>query len=130
VAKVDLASIYRSYIDCLNRQDWSNLHMFVSHDAIHNGRRLGAAGYREMLERDFVMISDLRFEIELLVAAPPHVAARLWFDCTPKGEFLGLNVNGRRVSFAENVIYRFREGRIKQVWSVIDKAAIESQLGD
>jgi predicted ester cyclase len=42
--------------------------------------------------------------------------------------FLGLPVNGRKVSFAENVFYRFRENRIEEVWSVIDKAAIETQL--
>jgi predicted ester cyclase len=32
------------------------------------------------------------------------------------------------MSFTENVFYQFREGRIVQVWSVIDKAAIETQL--
>lgn len=43
--------------------------------------------------------------------------------------FLGLAVNGKRVSFTENVFYQFRDGKIAQVWSVIDKAAIEAQLG-
>ena len=56
------------------------------------------------------------------------VAARLRFDCTPAGAFLGLPVNGRRVSFAENVFYRFLRGKIVEVWSVIDKTAIEAQL--
>jgi predicted ester cyclase len=37
-------------------------------------------------------------------------------------------VNGRKVSFSENVFYEFRDERIWNVWSVIDKAAIESQL--
>jgi predicted ester cyclase len=37
-------------------------------------------------------------------------------------------VNGRKVSFTENVFYEFRNGKIVQVWSVIDKAAIEGQL--
>jgi SnoaL-like polyketide cyclase len=35
---------------------------------------------------------------------------------------------GRLVIFAENVFYQFRSGRIEEVWSVIDKAAIEAQL--
>jgi predicted ester cyclase len=30
--------------------------------------------------------------------------------------------------FCENVFYEFREGKIDNVWSVIDKAAIEAQL--
>jgi len=33
-----------------------------------------------------------------------------------------------RVSFTENVFYELNEGRIMNVWSVIDKAAVEAQL--
>ncbi|MDE3175937.1 MAG: ester cyclase, partial [Pseudomonadota bacterium] len=50
------------------------------------------------------------------------------FDCAPRAVFLGLPVNGRRVLFAENVFYRFNGDRIAEVWSVVDKAAIEAQL--
>jgi predicted ester cyclase len=32
------------------------------------------------------------------------------------------------VSFTENVFYEFRQGKIVQVWSVIDKATIEAQI--
>jgi len=123
-----LADLYRAYIACLNRQDWANLGEFVADDARHNGRPLGLAGYRAMLERDFEEIPDLEFNIEMLVCEPPHVASRLRFDCRPKGRFLGLAVNSRRVVFAENVFYRFRDGKVEEVWSIVNKAAIEAQL--
>ncbi len=45
-----------------------------------------------------------------------------------EGEFLGLSINGRTVSFAENVFYEFKGAKIRSVWSVLDKAAIEAQL--
>jgi predicted ester cyclase len=128
LTKTALADLYRAYIDCLNRQDWPYLHRIVAEDARHNGRPFGLAGYRAMLERDFEEIPDLQFNIELLICDPPHVASRLRFDCRPKGLFLGLPVNGRRVVFTENVFYRFRDERIAEVWSVVDKAAIEAQL--
>jgi predicted ester cyclase len=124
----DLASFYRDYIACLNKQDWPRLGHFVHDDARHNGRRIGLSGYRAMLEKDFDEIPDLHFDIQLLISDPPFIASRLQFDCAPKGEFLGLPVNGKKVSFAENVFYEFQGGRIWQVWSVIDKAAIEAQL--
>ena len=124
----DLATRYRAYIDCLNRQDWTSLGEYVSDDVIHNDRPLGLAGYRAMLEQDFRDIPDLRFDIRLLVCEPPRVACRLRFACSPKGTFMGLAVDGRKVTFAENVFYEFHEGKIRQVWSVIDKAAIEKQL--
>ncbi|VXA94738.1 Ester cyclase [Burkholderia sp. 8Y] len=123
-----LAAIYRDYIACLNEQNWTMLGAFVHDSVVHNGKSIGLAGYREMLERDFEQIPDLRFDIRLLTAEPPIIASRLWFDCTPKQDFMGLRIGGRRVSFAENVFYEFRERKIAQVWSVIDKAAIEAQL--
>ncbi|GHO99642.1 ester cyclase [Reticulibacter mediterranei] len=126
--KSNLANIYRGYIARLNTQDWSKLEQFVHEDVSYNEQRIGREGYREMLERDFDAIPDLYFDIQLLISDPPYLASRLSFNCTPKGTFLGLRVNGKRVSFTENVFYAFRSEKIWQVWSVIDKAAIEAQL--
>jgi predicted ester cyclase len=128
MTKTELADIYRAYIACLNRRDWPKLGQFVEDAAIHNGRRTGLSGYREMLERDFDQIPDLHFNIELLISDPPYIASRLGFDCMPRGVFLGLHVDGKRISFTENVIYEFAGEKIVEVWSVIDKAAIEAQL--
>ena len=124
----DLAEVYRAYIACLNARDWPRLEQFVDDDVHYNGQCIGVAGYRELLERDFREIPDLFFEIHLLISAPPYIASRLAFDCAPRGTFLGLQVNGKRVSFTENVFYEFRSEKIWHVWSVIDKAAIEAQL--
>jgi predicted ester cyclase len=128
MTKTDLSDIYRNYIACLNRQDWPHLGRFVHDDVHYNGKRIGLSGYREMLEGDFRAIPDLHFDIYLLISEPPQVASRLRFDCTPKGLLFGLPVNGRKVSFTENVFYEFLNQRIEKVWSVIDKAAIEAQL--
>jgi predicted ester cyclase len=128
VIKTDLSDIYRDYIACLNKQDWPNLGQFVDDEAVHNGRRIGLSGYRGMLEKDFDEIPDLYFNVRMLISDPPYIASRLEFDCAPEGSFLGLAVNGKRISFTENVFYEFRNQKIVQVWSVIDKAAIEAQL--
>ncbi len=125
----DLASIYRDYIACLNGRDWAALGRFVRDDVRHNGRAFGLNGYRAMLEGDCERIPDLRFAVQILAVDPPFVASRLRFKVTPKGEFLGLPVNGRTVTFSENVFYEFLDGKIREVWSVLDKTAIEAQLG-
>ena len=88
----DLADIYRDYIACLNTQDWSKLEQFVQDDVHYNSRQIGILGYRAMLEKDFDSIPDLYFEIQLLISDPPYIASRLEFDCTPKGTFLGLQL--------------------------------------
>jgi predicted ester cyclase len=128
LASTSLSDLYRGYIDCLNRRDWEQLGQYVDDEVEHNGRPLELSGYRDMLVKDFEDIPDLRFNVQLLACSPPLVAARLAFKCSPKGKFLGLNVNGRVVSFAENVFYEFKLSKIASVWSVIDKAAIEAQL--
>ncbi len=119
---------YHGYIDCLNRQDWETLGEYVHEVASHNGSPLGLAGYRAMLEGDFRAIPDLRFNIAHLVAEPERIAARLSFDCTPVGALFGLPVNGRRVQFTEHVFYRYEQGVIAEVHSLIDVAAIGAQL--
>ncbi|MCW6512895.1 ester cyclase [Lichenifustis flavocetrariae] len=128
MTKDELLDRYRAYIDCLNRRDWSRLGDHVGDKARHNGKEIGLVGYRSMLEGDVAAIPDLTFNIDFLVADPPVIGARLLFDCTPQGELFGLPVNGRRVTFTENVFYRFEDGKVETVWSVIDVAAIQAQL--
>ncbi|WP_225767578.1 ester cyclase [Inquilinus sp. Marseille-Q2685] len=129
MTKLELLERYRAYVDCLNRRDWARLGDHVADEARYNGKTVGLGGYRKMLEGDVAAIPDLVFNIDVLVSDPPVVGARLLFDCTPKGELFGLAVNGRRVSFAENVFYRFADGKIEDVWSVIDQAVVRAQLG-
>lgn len=128
MTKDDLLQNYRAYIGCLNRRDWWRLGDHVAEAARYNGRVIGLAGYRAMLEGDVADIPDLSFNIDFLVSDPPTLGARLLFDCTPRGELFGLPVNGRRIAFSENVFYRFAKGKIESVWSVIDQAAIRAQL--
>ena len=124
----ELTARYRAYIACLNAQDWAALPQFVHAEARHNGRWLGVDGYRAMLEQDYDDIPDLHFNVQRLVVQAPQVACRLAFHCAPRATFRDLPVNGRRVSFHENVIYTFQDGKVIEVWSVIDKAEIEAQL--
>ena len=123
-----LADVYRAYIDCLNCQDWEKLGTYVGQDVRYNGQMVGLDGYRQAREAEFRAIPDLHFEVQILIADDTTVASRLNFHISPKGMFLGLPVNGRRISFSENVFYEFAEGKIANVWSIVDKAAIEAQL--
>jgi predicted ester cyclase len=119
---------YHEYIDCLNARDLDRLGEYVADDAIHNGRAIGLAGYRDMLSGNYADIPDLHFAIDIVVADETTVASRLRFDCRPARAFLGLAIDGRRVFFHENVFYRFIGGKISTVWSVIDPTEIAAQL--
>lgn len=125
---MNLAEQYRAYIACLNDRRWQDLGNFVDDGVHYNGERISLAGYRAMLENDVRIIPDLRFNIDLLVFEAPQVAARLLFNCSPQGRFLGLEALGKRIAFSENVFYTFDDGKIVGVWSIIDKAAVEREL--
>jgi predicted ester cyclase len=124
----DFSNVYKNYIACLNAQDWSRLGQFVHDEVRYNGTLIGISGYRKMLIENFEDIPDLSFNIQLLISDAPYIASRLNFDCTPKGKFQNLEIDGKRVSFSENVFYEFQQEKIWRVWSVIDKSAIEDQL--
>jgi predicted ester cyclase len=73
-------------------------------------------------------VPDVYFEVRTLIASPPLVASRLVFNCAPADRFLGLPVRGKRISYSENAFYLFDGEKIGQIWSVMDKMAIEAQL--
>lgn len=124
----DVSAIYRNYLSCLNERRWADLGEYVADDLSYNGRPMRLADYRTMLEGDTDAIPDLQFHAELLVADGDVVACRLFFRCTPQSTFLGFEPTGEQVAFPEHVFYRFRDGRIVEVWSVIDKEAISDQV--
>jgi predicted ester cyclase len=124
-----LEQLYRDYIAALNRRDFNELGQFVHDQLTYNNELWTLSRYQALLAEDVQRIPDLHYEIQLLVTHEDHVACRLWFDCTPRSEFLGIQTQGRNVSFAEHVFYRFREKRIANVWSVVDADSIRRQLG-
>jgi predicted ester cyclase len=119
---------YRGYLDCLNERRFDDLGRFVHDPVFHNDRQLRLVEFQDLLHRDAAEIPDLHYEIGLLVVAGDEVACRIDFECTPKS-FRGLPASDRKISFAEHVFYRYREGRIARVWSLVDLDAIRDQLG-
>lgn len=125
---IDFVICYCVYIDCLNWQDWLLFGEYVFDDVIYNDWLFGFVGYCVMLEQDFCDIFDFCFDIWLFVCELLYVVCCFCFVCVLKGMFMGFVVDGCKVMFVENVFYEFYEGKICQVWLVIDKVVIEQQL--
>lgn len=117
---------YNGYIAAINAH--SSLSPFVHEHITHNGQRMTLTEYQAMIEASFVSAPDLYFQIKLLLTTDDRVAARLWFDCTPEKEFLGYQPTGKMVHFAEHVFYRFSDGKIEEVWSLLDTPTVAKQL--
>jgi predicted ester cyclase len=113
----------------LNERRFDELTAYVHDGLTYNDAPMSRQQYRDLIAGDVAAIPDLFYAIETLVVGGDDVACRIRFDCTPQREFLGGIVpDGRRLSFTEHVFYRFREGRIAHVWSLIDRDGIRRQL--
>ena len=128
VLNMKLIDLYRKYIDCLNAQDWAHLGQYIHHDVTYNGAPQGLSNYTKARQEEFRTIPDLHFAVDIVTVNEHTVGSRLMFNISPQGDFLGLPVNGRRISFCEHVFYQFENDKIISVWSVLDKAAIALQL--
>jgi predicted ester cyclase len=124
----DLESRYRAYLDVLNDRRLDDLVHHVADELTYNGEPMTRRQYRDLIAADLAAAPDLVYDAHLVVAAGDRVAGRLVFDCAPEREFLGFTPDGRRLRFAEHVFYRYRDGLIAEVDSLIDRAAIEAQL--
>lgn len=120
---------YRRYLDALNERRFGDLEDLLHEELTYNGEGLGRGDYVAQRREEASRIPDLHYAIDLLVVEADQVACRIAFDCAPRGEFLGIQVNAQRITFVEHVFYRFRDGRIADVWSLIDTTSIKEQLG-
>ncbi|WP_413804990.1 ester cyclase [Streptomyces sp. OE57] len=128
MAELALEDRYRGYLTCLNERRFHDLPEFVHDPVVHNGRTLTIAEFQDLLRRDATEIPDLHYAVERLVVQGEEVACRIRFDCTPTASFRGIPPTGRSISFVEHVFYRYRDGRIAEIWSLIDMEAIREQL--
>ena len=123
-----LEQTYRAYLDALNERRFDEVGRFLQDELTYNDSVITREQYVAARVEDVRVIPDVRFDPHLLVVGDDHVACRLWFDCTPRHAFLGVEATGRRITFAEHVFYRFRDDRIEHVWSLLDVDAIRRQL--
>lgn len=101
------------YVACLNKKAYDDISKFVDDAVIHNGRELGASGYKQLIKDSFETYRWLHFNVGLLAVdeAEQTVASRLILK--------GTDPEARDVP-TEHVFYKFRNRKIVEVWSLLD----------
>ena len=72
---------------------------------------------------------DLRITIEDIIGEDDTVAWRLSVTGTHKAEFRGVAPTGKRVAFTAQYVFRFRNGKIVERWTNLDRLGVLIQLG-
>ncbi|KAJ9604269.1 hypothetical protein H2200_011103 [Cladophialophora chaetospira] len=125
---MDLRQHYLDYLAAINDGcKTGSLDPFVHQGVVHNDSSpLSIADYAKNITESQSSFTNLFFSLDMLVVEPDKdkggqgygnvaVRIRLIFDSEP----------GEKETFFENVFYRFEEGKIKQVWSMLDGAGLK-----
>ena len=72
---------------------------------------------------------DLHVAVEDVIAEGDKVVCRNTVTGTHRGEFRGLSPTGKSVRYSEIFIFRFVDGRIAEIWGVVDVLSQLRQLG-
>jgi steroid delta-isomerase-like uncharacterized protein len=72
---------------------------------------------------------DLHVSVEDLIEEGDKLVSRQTVTGTHQGEYLGRPATGRSVTYNEMFIVRFADGRIVEIWGVVDLLSQMKQLG-
>jgi predicted ester cyclase len=72
---------------------------------------------------------DFRLTTEQLDSVGDRVWLRMWGTGTRRGEFMGLQATGRKITVDVIDVVRLKGGRIVEHWGVPDQLAVMEQLG-
>jgi hypothetical protein len=74
-------------------------------------------------------LPDLHVAVEDLIAEGDKVVSRNTVTGTHRGEYRGLPPTGKSITYNEIFVFRFADGRIAEMWGVVDIFSQLQQLG-
>jgi len=89
---------------------------------------VGIESEKESWRKAKATMPDLRHEFVDVLTTPSSQAARTVVSGTMRGTYGGLTAEGRRFSTDQAVFARVRDGKISELWEIVDVSAIRDQL--
>lgn len=114
----------------LNRGEVDLLPTLIAPDiAIHPGEERGFSAYQSVIARVRSSFSGCHFSLEDIIASGDRVAARWTMQAIHSGPLAGVAATGKHVVQHANVIFRFEDDKIAEVWTQMDQMGMLRQLG-
>ena len=89
----------------------------------------GARALKQVWEMLLRAFPDIHVTVEDLIAEGDRVVARNSITGTHQGEYMGRPPTGKPVTYDEIFILRFANGRIAEMWGIVDVPSQMRQLG-
>ncbi|MGW3995860.1 ester cyclase [Amycolatopsis sp. NPDC004772] len=124
-----MRELYRRYLELLNNRRFDELGELFHEQVTRNGLPVD----RDQLIADIrhtttEAVPDLVWTVRDVIAVDDRLAVRLTDTGTPVGEWLGIRPTGRSFEIDETAFYRIRDGRIEDMWFVVDTMTAQRQL--
>jgi predicted ester cyclase len=127
--KAILRSGAQAFNNAEDRSGWIDIHdpSVIAHGL--GPQPLELDGVKQFYSGLWHAFPDLRITIEDMVGEGDSVAWRLTANGTHESEFRGVPPTGTEVTFAAQYIFRFRNGKIVERWTNLDRLGVMVQLG-
>ncbi len=102
---------------------------YLRHDFRASDALPGPEGQKKIAAEFRAAFSDLRFEVELLIADGDYVVGRWTASGTNLGPWGSLEPTGRTVTFSAANIFRFEDGKVAELWNHRDDLGLMQQVG-
>lgn len=102
---------------------------YIRHDLRPAIADPGASGQARIAADFRRAFPDLRFRLDLLLGEDDLVAARWTASGTHTGQWGQLAPTGRSATFSGVNIFRFRDGKVSEIWNHRDDLGLMSQVG-
>lgn len=89
----------------------------------------GLESERESWRKARAAMPGLHHEFVDVLTTPSLEAARTVVTGTFSGTYGGLSAQGRRFKIDQAVFAHIRDGKIRELWEIVDVASLEEQLG-
>lgn len=131
-------ALVQRYIDAYNRHDLAALDTILSPDYIDHAQPAdqppqppGPAIKKQIYAIFFQSFPDARMTIEDMFAEGDRGSVRVTMSGTHRGAaFLGIPAKGKTYRVSASNVYRIRNGRITDSWSVMDMVTLLKQIED
>lgn len=133
MSSADNADVIRAlFEEGWNRGRFENLQGLLHEDAVlHIGstsRATNLDDLEEIVTRWRSAFDDFRFEIHEIVSQRDAVASRMTLRGTHTGPFRGLDPTGREIAVDHAFFFRFADGKVVEVWEIMDPEQLNRQL--
>jgi steroid delta-isomerase-like uncharacterized protein len=102
---------------------------YVRHDFRATQALPGPAGQKKIADDFRAAFPDLRVEIDLIVGEDDFVVGRWTATGTHLGSWAGMEPTGQAMTLSAANIFRFREGKVVEIWNHRDDLGLREQLG-